>query len=126
MRSISVKAFVGKVFICSTLWILGCQTPLSESTQSLKIGMEKSEVLEVLGSPHQTRRIRGQDQWSYFYFQEAKGRYQTDLMFRERRLVSMNSIPPLSPTELLLNESQTLEEYESRVRKARESQAHQP
>lgn len=117
---------LSKVFICSLLWLSGCQTPLSKSTQSLKIGMEKYEVLEVLGNPHQTRRVRGQDRWSYFFYKETPGRYQTDLFFRERRLVSMNSTPPLSPTELLLNEAKTIEEYEATVVRTRNSKPHQP
>jgi hypothetical protein len=55
-----------------TLVAVGCATPLKVSFQNLKLKMDKSEVIEIVGSPSSTNRVEGQDVWTYKVLAEER------------------------------------------------------
>lgn len=46
-------------------FVTACQTAQRKSFDSIKVGMNKSIVVETVGGPTFTRRTRGQDRWIY-------------------------------------------------------------
>jgi outer membrane protein assembly factor BamE (lipoprotein component of BamABCDE complex) len=50
--------------LCSA-FLLGCQTTRYHETQSIKPGMDKSEVIETAGGPNRSERYHDEDQWTY-------------------------------------------------------------
>lgn len=50
---------------------VGCQTNELRQYEKLKLGMDKDEVLNVMGSPVRSERKHGLDQWTFrFYHQD--------------------------------------------------------
>lgn len=49
--------------------LVGCQTNQIRQFSKLKPGMDKGQVLEVMGSPQSTRRFKGHDEWTYKFFE---------------------------------------------------------
>ncbi|MCE3010299.1 MAG: outer membrane protein assembly factor BamE [Proteobacteria bacterium] len=53
--------------ICSAL-VMGCQMSPSKQFNKVSVGMEKDQVLEIMGSPQQTLRRSGADRWTYVFY----------------------------------------------------------
>ncbi|MFN7262516.1 MAG: outer membrane protein assembly factor BamE [Pseudobdellovibrionaceae bacterium] len=61
------------VLSLASLFTVGCQMSPSKQFNKVTVGMEKDQVLEIMGSPQQTLRRSGADRWTYvFYNQETK------------------------------------------------------
>ncbi len=56
--------------VASTL-LVGCATTKSRPFQEVKLGMDKSQVLEIIGNPSRSSRIKGSDRWSYDDFSQG-------------------------------------------------------
>lgn len=57
----------GLLFFC-----LGCQTNELKAYEKLKVGMDKGEVLGIMGSPQWSERWHGQDRWSYRFYHQGE------------------------------------------------------
>lgn len=68
-----------------------CQTSMVKQFEEVKPGMEKAEVLAIMGSPQQTRRIHGKDRWFYNFY-ENKIRFQKEIQFFEGSAVYVGDI----------------------------------
>lgn len=68
--------------ISSSLLLSACQTNMLKEYNKLHIGMEKDDVLEVMGSPARTQRFHGKDRWSYIFY-EDRIRYEKEVQFFE-------------------------------------------
>lgn len=64
------------------LLLSGCQTNMVKEYNKLHLGMEKDDVLEVMGSPQRTQRFHGKDRWTYIFY-EDKIRYEKEVQFFE-------------------------------------------
>ena len=51
--------------ICAFALLLGCQSTIKENMSEVKLGMDKHQVLHILGSPDITRRWEDKDRWIY-------------------------------------------------------------
>lgn len=47
----------------------------------VQVGLEKDQVLAVMGSPQRTLRRAGQDRWSYLFYDEDNNRVQKEVRF---------------------------------------------
>lgn len=69
-----------------SLLLLGCQTNMLKAYQKITPGMEKDDVLEVMGSPQRTQRFHGKDRWTYIFY-EDRTRYEKEIQFFEGNAV---------------------------------------
>jgi outer membrane protein assembly factor BamE (lipoprotein component of BamABCDE complex) len=56
-------------FTLVSLVLSACQTNMIDEFSKVRPGMDKGQVLELVGSPQATDRWRGKDRWQYIYFQ---------------------------------------------------------
>lgn len=63
----------------------------------IKPGMEKAQVLALLGSPNQTQRSHGKDRWFYNFY-DSQIRFQKEVQFFEGSAVYVGELwqPPVT------------------------------
>ncbi len=59
------------IIIVSLFFMFGCQTSQVRQFSKIKSGMEKSEVLDLMGTPWTTIRFHGKDRWIYVIYEEG-------------------------------------------------------
>lgn len=54
-------------FFCAALLflVLGCSTATKPVQERVSKGMDKDQVLDILGNPSRSKRVSGADKWSY-------------------------------------------------------------
>lgn len=86
---VSIAAVLTSLFI-----MVGCQTtPLAQYKQ-VRVGMEKFEVLELMGSPQRNIRASGVDKWTYIFYDQSR-RYQREVHFKNDRAIYVGE--PVKP-----------------------------
>lgn len=76
---------------------LGCSTvPAIQAFEQIKPGMEKTDVIEVMGSPQRTQRWHGMDRWTYIMYENAStpSRQEKEIHFSEGKAVYVG-LPPV-------------------------------
>lgn len=63
---------------------LGCQTNELKQYEKLKVGMDKGDVIDIMGSPRRSERWHGQDRWTYVFYQDRE-QYLKEVHFMEGR-----------------------------------------
>lgn len=119
-----------KVFFTLALGLLtlaGCQSDLQLQFKKVRKGQEKDQVIELLGSPDRTQRIRGVDRWSYLYANDQGRIVESQVHFVDGRTTYVGPPPPESDAaerEDSQNEktNSTLEEEFERQRQELSSQ----
>jgi outer membrane protein assembly factor BamE len=76
-ESIHLKSILASLAILITS---ACQTSVVKQFESIKPGMEKNDVIGLMGSPNQTLRVHGKDRW-YYNFYEDKIRFEKEVQF---------------------------------------------
>lgn len=71
-----------RFFAVAALLLTACQTNMVKQFEQVKPGMEKDDVLDLLGSPRQTQRFHGKDRW-YYVFYEDRIRFEKEVHFFE-------------------------------------------
>jgi outer membrane protein assembly factor BamE len=79
----SILAF--KMLIGSLL-LSACQTNMYDEYRKIHPGMEKDDVLEVMGSPQRTQRFHGKDRWVYIFY-DKNFRHEKEVQFFEGNAV---------------------------------------
>lgn len=64
-----MKTFL--TFSLCALLVTACASNLSKDLQKIQIGDDKDRVLELLGNPKRTNRIKDVDRWTYVYHQDG-------------------------------------------------------
>lgn len=59
------------LIVVSMLFISACASTKTRPYQKVKLGMDKSQVLEIIGNPSRSDHVRGADRWSYDDFSEG-------------------------------------------------------
>ena len=72
--------------LLSALFVIGCQSSMVRQFSSVKPGMEKDDVLEIMGSPTRTQRFHGKDRWTYIFYDE-RIRFEKEIQFFEGNAV---------------------------------------
>lgn len=98
------------------LVIAGCAT-FSQTMDRVKIGWDKDQVLNELGSPKRTFRENGLDYWTYLYFQGSQ-EWRRDVIFENGKVVRVTraTLANKSAFQLQLENSGSVEEFEAAVR----------
>lgn len=98
--------------LCSFL-LWGCQTLPADDFERLKPGMDKNEVLEIMGNPQRSERWHGMDRWTYIFFDTSK-RQEKEVHFSQGKAVYIGGryVPPVTAAEqdtIFENENRELE-----------------
>lgn len=64
------------------LMTTACQTSMVKQFSDIKPGMEKDDVLQLMGSPNRTQRFHGKDRWTYIFYDE-RIRFEKEIQFLE-------------------------------------------
>jgi outer membrane protein assembly factor BamE len=72
------------IFVAGLSW--GCQSSPLKDYQSLHPGMEKNDVLGIMGSPQRTERFHGKDRWTYVFY-DNNLRFEKEIQFFEGNAV---------------------------------------
>jgi outer membrane protein assembly factor BamE (lipoprotein component of BamABCDE complex) len=136
------KAFLA-VFLLSTL--SACTTPQHSFDNDLKVGMDKAEVIELMGGPQFTKRRNSEDVWQY-HFYNGENKMVRELHFKNNKLSykgdpvgpkpgesakaidSRNSrqLPSFSASDTTLTPKQKQENLERYIKEDEEAQAQKP
>lgn len=71
---------------------VSCATRAVDDFAKLKTGMEKSEVLEIVGDPTYKVRRKGQDRWTWVYYDQNL-KQQSEVHFDEGKAVYVGAKP---------------------------------
>lgn len=67
-------------FTCLFLSLIGCQTNMKKAFDEIKPGMDKAEVLEIIGGPRAVTRFHGKDRWFIMFYHDGV-RYEREIHF---------------------------------------------
>lgn len=81
--------------------LVGCQTPKLQEYEKINVGIEKHDVLELVGSPNTTERDDGTDRWIYWlYEKDVPVRLTKEVHFKEGVVTYKGDpIPPIISAE---------------------------
>jgi outer membrane protein assembly factor BamE len=108
-------------FLLSVAFSLGCQTNEIKAFSSLQPGMDKGQVISIMGSPQVSDRIHGRDRWTYvFYHDELK--HVKEVQFTEGKSTYIGDppAPEVSATEQDAKNAAANKELETAARDLRE------
>lgn len=69
-------------FMVAMLFLTACQTSMVKQFSEVKPGMEKDDVLQLMGSPNRTQRFHGKDRWTYIFY-DQRIRFEKEIQFFE-------------------------------------------
>lgn len=68
-----------------------CQTNMLKQFSAVKPGMEKDDVLDIMGSPSRTQRFHGKDRWTYVFYSD-RIRFEKEIHFFENNAIYVGEI----------------------------------
>lgn len=71
--------------------LMGCQTSMLKQFGKLKPGMEKDDVLGIMGSPNSTTRSKGKDRWTYVIYDD-RIRFEKEVQFFEGNAIYVGEV----------------------------------
>ena len=86
----------------------GCVTPDYKSFQTIKIGDQKYDVIEAMGSPKRSRRIDSLDRWTYVFQDQAGSWTEKEVHFDKGGAVYIG--PPVPINKISAEEQDALNE----------------
>ncbi len=69
-----------------TLLSAACSTPQHSFESDLKVGMDKAEVLELVGGPQLTKRRNSEDVWQYVFY-NGEQKTTKELHFKNNKVI---------------------------------------
>lgn len=103
-------------FLTSGSLLSGCtHLPISRQIDKITIGMDKDQVLDEIGDPKRTFRSNSQDHWIYVYFEE-NNEWRRQVDFRDGKVFKVGRPVAKRNWESELENSETMEEFESKAR----------
>lgn len=72
--------------VAIALLTTACQTSMVKQFSEIKPGMEKDDVLGLMGSPTRTQRFHGKDRWTYVFY-DQRIRFEKEIQFFEGNAV---------------------------------------
>lgn len=106
--------------IIFSLLFVACSTPQHQRISQVRKGMDKSDVLDIIGGPNAAKRKNGKDVWIYIYYEknEKKGKQYT---FNKGHLIEIADYSFAPDLESQISDSDTFKEYEKKIKSDRES-----
>jgi len=79
---------------------LGCQTNEIKAFSKVQPGMEKGDVIGIMGSPQRSERWHGRDRWTYIFYHEDS-RFEKEVQFSGGRSLYVGDVtkPEVSAEE---------------------------
>lgn len=74
------------IILASAFLLTGCQSSMIKQFNQVKSGMDKDDVLEIMGSPNRSERFHGKDRWSYNFY-DQKIQHNKEVHFFEGNAV---------------------------------------
>ncbi|MCB0355691.1 MAG: hypothetical protein KDD40_01720 [Bdellovibrionales bacterium] len=74
------------VLLCFSTFLTQCASSQSQRINELTLGMDKSDILDFVGSPNSSRFKNGQHEWIYIYY-EGDLQKAKKLWFKNNHLV---------------------------------------
>jgi outer membrane protein assembly factor BamE len=74
-----------------TIFLSACQSSPLRQFSELKAGMEKDDVLNIMGSPNRSQRFHGKDRWTYVFY-DNKIRFEKEIHFFEGNAVYIGEV----------------------------------
>jgi outer membrane protein assembly factor BamE len=68
------------IFSIFALSLTGCQTNMKKAFDEVKPGMDKDQVLEIIGGPRAVTRFHGKDRWFISFYADGV-RYEREIHF---------------------------------------------
>ncbi|MGZ3742320.1 MAG: outer membrane protein assembly factor BamE [Pseudobdellovibrionaceae bacterium] len=81
-----IRSILVLIILIGDLMLSACQTHMYEEYSKLHPGMEKEDVLQVMGSPQRTQRFHGKDRWTYIFY-DNQLRHEKEVQFFEGNAV---------------------------------------
>lgn len=84
--------------------LTACQTSALKDFEKIKPGMEKQDVLEVMGNPSRTQRFHGKDRWTYIFY-DSRIRFEKEVQFFEGNAVYVGNTwePPVEQSAAMVD-----------------------
>lgn len=122
-----MKSFVAVILIIAAAFFSSaCQTNELKAYEKLKVGMDKDDVLGIMGNPTRTQRWQGKDRWTYrFYHDDAA--YLREVHFEDSKAVYVGDVvqaPVSAADQDAKNEAENKaleEQYQAAKAKQRQS-----
>lgn len=81
-----------------------CQTSMLKQFNEISPGMEKDDVLDLMGSPNQAQRFHGKDKWTYVFY-DKRIRFEKEIQFFEGNAIYVGEItqPPVEQSAIAVD-----------------------
>jgi len=83
--------YVAIPVIAFSLVLTACQTSMLKQFAEVKPGMEKDDVLNLMGSPTRTQRFHGKDRWTYVFYDD-RIRFEKEVQFFDGSAVYVGDV----------------------------------
>ncbi len=83
--------YVAIPVIAFSLLLTACQTSMLKQFAEVKPGMEKDDVLNLMGSPTRTQRFHGKDRWTYVFYDD-RIRFEKEVQFFDGSAVYVGDV----------------------------------
>lgn len=83
--------FLAIPLISLVMVLTACQTSMLRQFSQIKPGMEKDDVLDLMGSPTQAVRFHGKDRWMYVFYDD-RIRFEKEVHFFEGNAVYVGDV----------------------------------
>lgn len=70
-----------QIGLCLALSLGACQTSRFKEFETVRGGMSKSDVIELVGGPQRTQRWHGRDRWEYRFYGTSEGELIREVHF---------------------------------------------
>ncbi len=102
-----------------------CQTSMLKQFNKVKLGMEKDDVLDAMGSPSRTQRFHGKDRWTYVFY-EDRVRFEKEVQFFEGNAIYVGDVsqPPAEVAAATIDQKNELRNKEIDAEIARDVEKH--
>lgn len=106
--------FIAIPLLGLSLLLTGCQTSMLKQFEQLKPGMEKDDVLDIMGSPSQAQRFHGKDRWRYVFY-DQRIRFEKEVHFFENSAIYIGEVWQPAPENSAVVADQKNEEKNKAV-----------
>lgn len=105
-----------KLWAIGAIVALGGCSSMSQNLRQVRAGMDKGEVIQIVGNPKFTFRENSQDHWAYFYESNSQD-WRRDIVFENGKVIRVTK--PTSgkdKSQKAIEGANNMEEFEAIAR----------
>lgn len=108
-----------------SLLTTACQTSMLKQFSKIQPGMEKDDVLDIMGSPTRTLRTQGKDRWTYVFYDD-RIRFEKEIQFFDGNAIYVGEVwqPPADRSAVAMDTRNEQKNREIDEAIAREVEGH--